>query len=71
MNKLLIDNLNINSISNGFDQLKLSIQRVDILAITETKLDSIFSTSQFLIQGYSEPYCFDRNRNGGCVLIYV
>ena len=57
--------LNINSISNKFDQLKLSVRgKVDIFVLTETKLNSAFPTSQFLI-GYSEPYRFDRNRNGG------
>ena len=72
MNRLLIGNLNINSISNKFDQLKLLVRgKVDSLVITETKLDSTFPTSQFLIEGYSEPYRFDRNRNGGGVLIYV
>ena len=41
MNRLLVVNLNINSISNKFDQLKLFVQgKVDILVITETKLDS-------------------------------
>ena len=72
MNRLIIRNLNINSISNKFDQLKLFVQgKVDILTITETKLDSNFPTSQFAIHGYSEPYRFDRNRNGGGVLIYI
>ena len=72
MNRLLIGNLNINSISNEFEQLKLFVRdKVDILVIAETKLDSTFPTSQFLIEGYSEPYHFDRNRNGGGVLIYV
>ena len=37
----------------------------------ETKLGSTLPTSQFLIEGYSEPYRFDGNRNGGGVLIYV
>ena len=69
MNRLLIGNLNMNSISNKFDQLKLFVQdKVDILVITETKLDSTFPTSQFLIEGYSEPYRFDKNRNGGGVI---
>ena len=72
MNRLLIGNLYINSIPNKFDQLKfLDRGNVDIFVITETKLDSTFPTSQFLIEGYSEPYRFDRNRNGGGVLIYV
>ena len=66
MNRLLIGNLNINSISNKFDQLKLLLQgKVDVFVITVTKLESTFPTSQFLIEGY------DRNRNRGGVLIYV
>ena len=69
VNRLIIGNLNINSISNKFDQLKLFVQgKVDILIVTETKLDSTFPTSQFVIFGYSEPYRFDRNRNGRGVL---
>ena len=64
--------MNINTISNKSYQLKLFVQgKVDILIVTETELDSIFPTSQFIIGGYSEPYRFDRNRNGGVVLIYV
>ena len=47
MNRLLIGNLNINSISNRLDQLKC------------------------LVPVKVEPYCFDRNRNGSGVLIYV
>ena len=72
MNRLLIGNLNINSVSNKFDQLKFfGRDNINIFFITETKLDSTFPTSQFLIKGYSEPNRFDRNRNGGDVLIYV
>ena len=55
-----------------FDNLKLIIQgKIDILVITETKTDSTFPLNQFAIQGYSKPYRFDRNRNGGGVFIYV
>ena len=39
--------------------------------IPETKLDSTFPTSQFMVYGYSEPYRFDKNRNGGGVVIYI
>ena len=56
MNRLLIGNLNINSVSNKFDQLKFFGR------------DNI---NIFFIKGYSEPNRFDRNRNGGDVLIYV
>ena len=70
--KLVIGNLNINSISDKFDNLKLITQgKIDILVITETNTDSTFPLNQFAIQGYSKPYRFDRNRNGGDVFIYV
>ena len=71
-NKLIIGNLNINSLPNKFDQLKLIIQdKIDILILTETKLDTNFQTSEFCIEGYSKPYRRDMNRNGGGILIYV
>ena len=43
--------------------------KIDILVITETKTNSTFPLNQFAIQGYSKPYSFDRNRNGGVVFI--
>ena len=65
-------NLNINSISNKFDNSKLIIQdKIDIWVITETKTDSAFPLNQFAIQGYSKPYRFDKNRNGGGVFKYI
>ena len=64
MNRLIIGNSNINSILNKLDQLKLFAQgKLDILIVRETKFDSTFPTSQFMIDGYSEPYRFDRNRD--------
>ena len=70
--RLVIGNLNINSISNKFDNLKLITQgKIDILAITETKADSNFPLNQFAIQGYLKSCTFDRNRNEGGVFIYV
>ena len=45
--------------------------KIDVLVTTETKTDSSFPLNRFAIQGYSKPYRFDRNRNGGGVLIYV
>ena len=44
---------------------------LDILIITETKLDGTFPFSQFYIDGSSKPYHLDMNRNGGGVIIYV
>ena len=46
---------------------------LDILIITEIKLDDTFPVSQFHFDGYSKPYRLDRNRKGGRggVIIYV
>ena len=53
------------------DQLKVLISKnLDILVITETKLDSTFPVTQFLIEGYKS-YILDRNRHGGGILVYV
>ena len=55
-NKIIIGNLNINSLPNKFEQLKdIVMQHIDILVLTETKLDDTFPTAQFLVNGFSEP----------------
>ena len=64
-NKLIIGNLNINSIAGKFDQLKLMVQhKVDKLVLTETKIDSIFLNQQFHIEGFCLSYRLDRNKHG-------
>ena len=43
LDKLIFGNFNINSISSKFDQMKVLLQgNIDILVLTETKLDSSF-----------------------------
>ena len=72
MGRVIVANLNINSIRNKFDQLKAIInENVDILIITETKIDDSFPDAQFKIDGYAKPYRLDRNSSGGGLLIYV
>ena len=44
---------------------------IDIRMISQTKLDPSFSTGQLHIHGFSEPYSFDRNGNGGGILLYI
>ena len=41
------------------------------MVITETKLDDSFPTNQFNLEVFSTPYRQDRNRFGGCILIYI
>ena len=70
--KLIFATLNINSIRNKFEELKsLIVGNIDVLIVTETKLDDSFPSPQFFIQGYSAPYRLDRNKRGGGILIYV
>ena len=44
---------------------------IDILLITETKIDSTFPVNQFYLNGYNIPYRNDRNTNGGGILVYI
>ena len=56
VNRLVIGQLNINSLRNKIEALKLIIgQNIDILIITETKLDETFPKAQFYIDGYAPP----------------
>ena len=63
---ILISHLNINSLQNKFEALVHLIKKnVDILVISETKIDHSFPTSQFLIDGFSPPFRKDRDSQGG------
>ena len=72
INRLVIGQININSLRNKFEALKMLITgNLDILIITETKLDESFPSQQFDIEGFSSPFRLDRNINGGGIMIYV
>ena len=65
--QLIIAHLNINSLRNKFDQLKILVQdKIDILVVTESKLDP-----QFHIPGYKVPFRKDRNKLGGGIIVFV
>ena len=70
-NRSIIGHLNINSLLNKFEMLELIKDKIDIFLISETKLDSSFSSGQFVIQGYSALFRLDRNQNGAGLLLYV
>ena len=42
---------------------------IDVLMISETKLDTRFPTGQFLTNGYTSPQRLDRNGRGGGILV--
>ena len=57
INRLTIAQLNINSLRNKIESLKLLMTgNIDILIITATKLDETFPKQQFWIDGYSPPF---------------
>ena len=70
-NRLIIAQLNINSLRNKIDSLvQILHNNLDILLISETKIDSSFPTAQFQTEGYTT-YRLDRNTNGGGILLYI
>ena len=72
MNKLILEHLNINSLRNKFDLLSEQVKgSIDILMVSETKLDDSFPEAQFLIEGFHSPFRFDPNSNGGGIMLYV
>ena len=72
LNKLIIGHLNINSLRNKFELLTHQIKdNIDILMISETKLDESFPTSEFFMKGFSSLHCLDRNCNGGGIILYI
>ena len=72
VNRILCAQININSIRNKFDQLKSMISgKIDILVITETKLNDLFPEAQFFLEGYTMPYRLDRSEHGGGIMIFV
>ena len=69
---ILFSYLNVNSIRHKIkDLVTLLGGKVDILALAETKLDKSFPKTQFLINGYREPYRLDVNDKSGGLLVYV
>ena len=70
-NRLIIAQLNINSLRNKFDSLvRMLHNNLDTLLISENKIDSLFPTAQFQIEGYTT-YRLNRNAIGGGIRLYI
>ena len=62
----------MNSIRNKFDMLFSMVKdNIDILMVSETKLDSSFPQAQFRIEGYVPQFRYDRNSHGGDILHFI
>ena len=71
LHRVIFAQININSLRNIFDLLINSINgNIDILMISETKLDASFPLGQFLIEGFTS-YILDGNDKGGGIIIFV
>ena len=74
MNKVIFGYLNINSLRYKFDLFSEQVKdSIDILMVSETKLDDSFPEAQFLIEGFHSPFrfIFDCDINGGGIMLYV
>ena len=72
LHRIIIAQININSIRHKFEALVNGVRgNVDILMISETKIDDSFPLTQFLIEGFTTPYRLDRNGSGGGILVYI
>ena len=70
-NRVVFAHININSIRNKFDMLASACDRnIDVLMISETKLDASFPQNQFIINDYNH-YRLDRNSKGGGILVFI
>ena len=70
--RIIVGQLNISSIRNKSDALcSIFKQKIDILLVSETKIDGTFPLAQFCVESYSTPYRLDRTCEGGGLLLYV
>ena len=69
---MIVSHLNVNSLSRKFDEVSTMIvcSGFEVVALSETKLDSSFQTSLYEIEKYVM-YRQDKRSNSGGILIYV
>ena len=61
-NRIIIAHLNINEVVG---------KKIDVLLISETKLDGTFPLNQFILEGFTPPYRIDRSAHGGGLMLFV
>ena len=72
LNAVIISQININAIRNKIELLSEAVLgNIDILMVSETKIDMSFPSSQFVIQGFAAPFRLDRTNTGEGILVYV
>ena len=72
LNRVILAQLNINSIQSKFDLLAEGIKgKIDVFMMSETNIDEPFPSRQFFIKGFTPPYRLDWNCHRGGILVYV
>ena len=72
VNKFVFAYININSLRNKSELLVDQVKgNIDVLIISETKIDDSFPFGNFLIGGFSKSFRLDRDSLGGGILLYV
>ena len=72
LNRIIIGHLNINSVRNKIEMLSSIVEgKLDVLLISETKINESFSSASFEIPGFATPYRVDKTANEGGVMLYV
>ena len=70
--KLAFAHININSRRNKFELLADQVKgNINVLMISETKIDDSFPLGNFLLGGFIKAYRLDHGSLGGGVLLYV
>ena len=71
-NCIIITHLNISSIRNKTEMLKEVLgNKIDVLLISETKLDDTFPVSQLVLEGFTQPCRLDKAKQGGGLRLLV
>ena len=69
-NELIFAHININSSRNKFEFLSTQVKgNIDVLMVSETKIDDSFSVGNLVIEGFSTPYRVDRDSSGGAIML--
>ena len=64
--------INVNSLRNKSQFIASQLaNNVDVLLVSETKLDDSFLTVPFLLEGFSKPHRLDRCSKVGGLLLYI
>ena len=72
LNRDIISQISINSIRNKIELLSEAVLgNIDILLVSETKINMSFPTSEFVIQDFAVPFRLDGTNTGGGILVYV